>query len=301
MKIIYYEGGLGDLLMLTCIAREFKKRGEEVGIITYNSSVYANNYDIDWVIPRESRYHRYFQRMVKEENIIDPNYIIKYNWAEDVREPLKEHVLKHMCRKSGITGEIEPRPWFYPKGGWGKFGSVNHRSICFQSSGIGSQGYSPNKEWLVERMREVVAWVSRRFLTVQIGKEYDPKIGCTVNLAGKLDLNELGVVLKRTRLFVGLEGMPMHMARAVDCPSVIIYGGRLKPWQIGYTGNTDIVSTCPEERYKESGCWRRKKCDYIGEGKNRQCMLDIGSDAVIRGVEEMLSRERMMPTEKAWI
>lgn len=305
MKILEYRGGLGDLLMLTCVAHEWAKRDEEVGIVTYNQEIYENNPDIKWVCFRESRYHRYFHRLKnRDEGIIHPNYLFNFNKAEDTRDPLTEHVLKYMCRASDITGEIELRPWFFPK--WissdlERVRIIEKGGICFHSSGIGAQSYSPNKEWIVDRMREVVKRVGREYVTVQIGTDGDPELGCAMNLAGKLTLNELGVVFSRTRLFVGLEGMPMHMARAVGCPSVIIYGGRLKPWQIGYAGNYAITTECVDSRYAINGCWRQKKCDYINSQKERDCMDKIKVEDVIKGIETMLTKPREMEVEKTII
>jgi ADP-heptose:LPS heptosyltransferase len=83
-------------------------------------------------------------------------------------------------------------------------------------------------------------------------------------------------------MFVGLEGLPMHMARAVDCPSVIVYGGRLRPDQIGYICNENLytpVACAP--------CWLDWQCDF-----GRICLEMITARDVIAAAERLLARPR---------
>ena len=49
----------------------------------------------------------------------------------------------------------------------------------------------------------------------------------------------------------------MHLARAVDCRSVIIYGGREHPSQSGYSANENLYwsGAC-------APCWLRNDCNY---------------------------------------
>lgn len=59
------------------------------------------------------------------------------------------------------------------------------------------------------------------------------------NLAGRLDLPELAVVIDRAKLFIGVDSAPMHMAAALQTPAVVLFGpSNLKqwhPWQAPYT------------------------------------------------------------------
>ena len=74
----------------------------------------------------------------------------------------------------------------------------------------------------------------------------------------------------------------MHMARAVDCPSVIVYGGRLRPDQIGYICNENLYTpmAC-------APCWREHRCDF-----DRACMDAITAPDVIAAAGRMLARPR---------
>jgi ADP-heptose:LPS heptosyltransferase len=83
-------------------------------------------------------------------------------------------------------------------------------------------------------------------------------------------------------MFLGPETMPMHLARAVDCPSVIVYGGRISPEQIGYICNENVY------RKMECGpCWREHRCDF-----DRACLSSIAAPDVIAAAERLLARPR---------
>jgi ADP-heptose:LPS heptosyltransferase len=87
-------------------------------------------------------------------------------------------------------------------------------------------------------------------------------------------------VLSVCRLFVGLEGLLMHLARAVHCRSVIVFGGREAPANAGYLQNVNITRTPPC-----SPCWRFSACDF-----GRQCLRDIRPAEVVRHARSLLAR-----------
>jgi ADP-heptose:LPS heptosyltransferase len=72
----------------------------------------------------------------------------------------------------------------------------------------------------------------------------------------------------------------MHLARAVDTRSVIIYGGREKAWQSGYPCNENI-ETNPDC----SPCWQNNHCDY-----DRTCLKEISVKDVLEAVERIEKR-----------
>ena len=80
--------------------------------------------------------------------------------------------------------------------------------------------------------------------------------------------------------FIGQVGFLMHLARAVETRSVIIYGGREKAWQSGYPCNENIETNpiC-------SPCWQNNGCDF-----NRKCLSDISVEMVLKAVEKLISR-----------
>ena len=138
-------------------------------------------------------------------------------------------------------------------------------------------------------MQEVVDCLDKNFEILQLGSEKDVRLRGVSDFCGKTSIREAGLFLKNARLFVGLEGALMHMARAVDCPSIIIWGGRLKPEQIGYLcfENVTVDLEC-------SPCWLPNACPH-----DLKCMKEIKSAQVIEVCDKLLSQKNTeLPIDK---
>jgi hypothetical protein len=299
MKLLEYLGGLGDNLMLSCVARELRVRGEEVSVIGKYPEVLVGNRDIKYVCPYGSRMEYLLRRSVKDKSYF-PNYLLNFNIRADTRMPLHEHVLAHMCRQCGVKGEISLRTYIdLMEETWIGRAIKEMKYITIQTSGVSSQGYSVLKEWEVDdKSKKFQAVVNKLndYMFVQIGSKRDYKLDGVIDMRGKTNIWESAQIIKDSRLFVGLEGFLMHLARAVDTRSVIIYGGRLKSWQIGYICNINIETRCIDEQYMGTGCWRQKTCEY-----GRVCMEEISVDRVVEAVREGLERRDELEVEKVTI
>ncbi|AHG20380.2 lipopolysaccharide biosynthesis protein [Chania multitudinisentens RB-25] len=105
------------------------------------------------------------------------------------------------------------------------------------------------KTWSVAGFTQVINHLTREGETVVLtgGRSADEiamitaiLAGCTmpqrvVNLAGSLELPELAVLIDRAKLFIGVDSVPMHMAAALQTPSVVLFGpsnlAQWSPWQ----------------------------------------------------------------------
>ena len=130
-------------------------------------------------------------------------------------------------------------------------------------------------------MQEVVDFLGSSFEIIQVGSKKDSRLAGVTDYCGKTTIREAGLLLRKSRMFLGLEGALMHMARAVDCPSVIVWGGRLKPYQIGYPcfENVTVDLEC-------SPCWLPNACPH-----DLKCMKEISSESVIDACEKILSKK----------
>ena len=93
-------------------------------------------------------------------------------------------------------------------------------------------------------------------------------------------MRETAAILAASRLFLGLATGLMHLARAVECRSVIVYGGREHPSQSGYSANENLYWSGPC-----APCWLRNDCDY-----DRVCMSEILPELVIAAVRRQAER-----------
>ena len=93
---------------------------------------------------------------------------------------------------------------------------------------------NPVKIWPAERYAELIRKIraetgcqiailgteDERALSESIAKKADSEI---IDLVGVLDLKELAAFLKKTKLFIGNDTGPMHMAAALDVPVIAIF------------------------------------------------------------------------------
>ena len=276
-----YDGGIGDFLMLSTIARELKIRGvRRVFILTEFADLYLRNPDVDGAAPCGSRLGRLFIKLAGER-VLFPTYLINYDWVADKRDPPPEPALAYMCRMAGITGRITLRPYMPLSGA--------ERGLAPPTAAASPSRAAPGARVRV-RIRSGSPGGSPRSRPTCSGRtrwsrsaaRATPPSPAPTTSAAAPRSGSSPALLAGCRMYVGLEGMPMHMARTIKLPSVIVYGGRLRPDQIGYICNENLynaVACAP--------CWQDARCDF-----GRVCMETITAGAVIAAAERMLAAPR---------
>lgn len=102
-----------------------------------------------------------------------------------------------------------------------------------------------------------------------------------VNLVGRLSIKELGALIARAQLFVGVDSMPMHLAAAMRVPTVALFGPTYDrewgPWGVPQR----IVTT-------DHSC---RPCGFAGCGGSEvsDCLITLPVDAVHAAVREVLA------------
>lgn len=290
-SVIFFGHGIGDDLLCTAVARELKKReAGKLVMFSNHGSLFDHNPDIAAVY--NLGYPTIGRRRYSGYSCIIPQFS-EYDPESDRDSFQKEHVITTMCRFTGITGGIELRPYLTLTPEERLKGSLFERQVAIQSAGLASgPGRMKNKEWFPERFQEVVDQLRGEVSFVQLGSESDPPIKGALDLRGKTSLRESAAILSASRVFIGIEGFPMHLARAVDCRSVIIYGGREDPQILGYACNENLVGAMPC-----APCWQRNRCDY-----DRECMRMINTHKVLEAARRQISLwGRPIVSEKAFI
>ena len=195
--------------------------------------------------------------------------------------PARGHIITEMCRSAGLTGTVALRTYFYLTDEEKRRGRLVANQAVIQATSATSLTSSWLKHWPTERYQEVVHRLSGRVQFVQLGTEGEPALDGVIDLRGKTTLRESAAILARSRLYVGYVGFLMHLARAVDIRSVIVFGGRERPDQSGYACNENLFTplSC-------SPCWRLSTCDY-----DRLCMQRITIEQVVDAVKRVLAKE----------
>jgi heptosyltransferase-3 len=103
-----------------------------------------------------------------------------------------------------------------------------------------------------------------------------------LNLAGKVDLYLLGALIKRARLFFGVDSAPMHMAAGLNTPVVVLFGPSGEkmwgPWQVP----SEVVTLDMDCR----PCGK----DGCQGSKVSRCLTELPPEMVIQAVDRLLER-----------
>jgi ADP-heptose:LPS heptosyltransferase len=271
-------GGIGDDLLCSGVFRELKKRGTRgIAFATQHTPLFERNHDVDEVIVcRNSRSDKWLQLGLPFVRMGYTNY----NPLTDGDEPPNEHIMIKMYRLAGIQGPVELRPYLFLSKEEFAAGRIAENQVVMQSSGLSAAFSMRNKEWYPHRFQEVCTELRTDLQVIQLGSKNDPKLEGAIDLRGKTTIRESAAILANSYVFIGLVGFLMHLARAVDCRSVIIYGGREKPAQTGYVANKNLYT-----QVKCAPCWLRNPCDY-----DHKCMDAITPQQVIAAAADQISR-----------
>lgn len=101
-----------------------------------------------------------------------------------------------------------------------------------------------------------------------------------INLVGKTSLKELSYIIKQSRVFIGGDTGPMHLAAAVGTPVIALFGPT-DPQRNGPYGDKYKVILTPREC---RGCWKRK-CH-----KNIDCLAGISPTVVYTEFCKMMKK-----------
>ena len=263
--------GMGDALMYGTVAHELKKRTPDVlEISSYYPELFKGNPDIDIASSSRERQAFLLERLPKCK-AISPKY-----FPGNGGQP-NDHILKILCKQAGITGEIRLRTYIHlTKSEQEWVPSFMRNCIVIQSQGKLSWGI--NKNWHPAKFQQVVDHFKRYFIMIQLGTSTDPLLSGCIDMRDKTSIRSAAAILSWAKCFVGQVGGLMHLARAVDTRSVIIYGGFEAPWQSGYDVNVNITS-----EVDCSPCWKMQECIP------RVCMENISSEEVKEAVERLVN------------
>jgi hypothetical protein len=276
--VLYFGEAPGDDLMATAVLAQWRTvRGTRPWYLTRHPGLFDHNPDVGLVLEYEPdlagalsmlgvprvrlRYHTY--DAAADRTVGTPGV----------------HLINLMCESAELPRLVDPAPVFFFADGERPTRASAPR-IVVHSSVMAARFPNLNKEWLPGRMQQVVDALALDAEIVQIGSAGDPPLAGATDLRGRTNVRESAGVLAGAWGFVGLIGFPMHLARAVGTPAVIVFGGREHPSEDGYPGNRNLFTDmhC-------SPCWYVNHCPY-----DRECMRRITADDVITAARELIRR-----------
>lgn len=119
----------------------------------------------------------------------------------------------------------------------------------------GGSAHRPEKRWPLERFAHLALLLSARgAMPVLIGAEAEALVldeitrlvPGTINLGGRTSLGQIAVLARRATCAVGNDTGPIHIAAAVGCPSVALFGAGSDPIQYRPRGESvEILRRMP--------------------------------------------------------
>ena len=116
---------------------------------------------------------------------------------------------------------------------------------------------------------------------VQVGVEGSTALPNIKNISGKNSVRETAAIIRDAKLFIGTEGGLMHLANAMETPSVILWGGLTLPEFTGYKEYQTVIC-----KYVECApCGLRGNCPH-----QKKCMTSITVDEVFAAITSELKK-----------
>lgn len=274
--ILWFYGGIGDDLLLTAVARQWHRHhGGTITVASAYPGLFEGNKDIRCVIPSTHSLQRVaplFCRMVHPTySPLDP--LQGRKMVPDMP------MIAKMCESIGLPVPDECRPYVFLSDHERVVGHAFANAVLLQPTGRGARWHISNNEWGWEKFQRVVLELSDEIRFVQIGGPKDALLQGVEDARGR-PFRETAAMLAGSAGFLGQPGFHMHLARSVDCRSVIIYGGREKAWQSGYAHNINLETHPPC-----SPCWQENECDF-----ERKCLSEITTDKVVQAVRDLVGK-----------
>lgn len=187
------------------------------------------------------------------------------------------NIMDALASRMDLPPPIRREPlWTVPRGAVGP--GVSTPRVGIMSGGHGARHPMLNKEWGSHNFQRCIDLLKGKCQFIQLGAEDDAPLHGAEDHRGANVFTELSNLLASCDLFVGQVGFLMHLARALNVPSVIVYGGRERAWQSGYPSNINL-----ESEVECSPCWYHNRCEY-----DRKCLELITPEEVGTKIQEYL-------------
>jgi hypothetical protein len=276
--ILFFGDSLGDNLLLSIVAKElFNKGFTNIWIKCDHDFLFYHNPHVRLVLPFKTLLSKHLLRLL-QVRIVHPVYS-RYDVATDRDQIPEKHIILKMADSVGLKGSLVNKPDLYLTPAEIESGASCIKQIVIVTSTKDAKVPMRNKEWLIERYQQIVNKFYLDYQFIHLGARGDASLNNVLDLRGKTSVRESACILKNSLLMISHVGFMMHLARAVDCRAVIIYGGREKPEQSGYS--------CFENIYTDvacSPCWLHNTCDF-----DHRCMVSISADMVEKAVLNQLN------------
>lgn len=253
--VIQRKGAHGDVLVAASVAPALKKMYPDCKITfsTECKDVLLNNPYIDKVVNEadlhERSFHLYYNLDMAYEYRPKTNILTSYAQAVGVKE--------NDCELFLHTDVVDNLPDQY---------IVVHAG---QTNWAGRNWSSSKFDIVASQIQKLGHKI------VSVGTIRDNKIVCDLDLRGRTSISQLSYVIKNSKMFVGIDSFPMHVAQTFKIPGVCFFGSIIPSTRLIGDSITPVVA----KNLNCLGCHNNKPapcvCTSVCETKFSDCINNV--------------------------
>lgn len=266
VTVIKRAAAHGDVLLVTPIIRALKERNPY-------SSIW-----VETICPEVLRGNPNIER-------IGPNLPIpKDAWVIDLDMAYENRPQTHIVAAYADVACVRDywcQPDIFPQEADRAFASVQLDGDDWMAVHPGPTTWS-GKNWPFERWADLIPKLPGR--VVLVGNAPTPMLPCALDLRGKTTISQLAAILARCRLLVTIDSLPMHVAQAVNCPIVALFGITSPEFLV--TDGSPAVAVCSDRENPSTGLRHRMRGATMVDDRNN-VMNTIAVQSVLEAVEKI--------------
>lgn len=235
--IVRREGAIGDVILTTPIVKALKETYplSPIFVETKVPEVYRNN---PWIVG------------AGPNPTVNQARIINLNMAYE--NLTMTHYLTAYQRAAWLEDDVEKRCYLFPGPKEQTVANARIPDSGWIAVHVGPSSWK-GRNWRKERFEECCkALMDRGYKVVLIGSSDQEISTCTMNLCGSTTILELAAILARCAATVTIDSAPLHVAQAMGCPVVGLFGVSLPEFVV--TQGSRSISVVADA----------SKCDSVG-------------------------------------
>lgn len=238
-KVVYFNGGIGDELLILRVLAGSKQKGV---VVLLNNYYILNGLKPKNVFVVDRRNKIINKLIILGENIPTSIKFVFPSYHDELVSPSNDkHILEIIADKLEMPEKFLTKPFPIKK---------KIERIGMHSSGLNATNSMNTKEWGINNFLEVSNYcLSKGVKILQFGSTNDFPILGSIDARGQFGA-ELIKSVESCDLVICQVGFLMHLSNIMKVRCIVIYGGRENPATTGYCQNINIV-----ERPNCSFCW----------------------------------------------
>jgi len=279
--IIRRDGAIGDVLLTTPIIRALKKKHTDsiISVVTDHSYVFRDNPYVSFTLPPDHFWLR------------DQVYNVCYDLSLSYEKSPEKHIIQSYADVCGINVS-DWKMEIYTREQDERFADALLGSGEWIALHIRSLGW-PGKEWSAYNFNRLSKSLRKKnFKVVLIGSGSSDVVSNDLDLRGKTTFHKLAAIIKKSKVLVGGDSLPLHLAQAVGTSAVGLFGDTFPDRRL-IPGSTAIGITALKEKVACLGCHHRKEPPQVVgtcDCPSVYCMEYLTPEDVLRAVENVLNR-----------